>query len=238
MGSRVFVALGFPLLAAIGALGWSGPAHAVGDPVRGATVFQACAACHSTTPGEHLTGPGLAHIWGRKAGTVEGFHRYSDAMKHVDFVWTEDKLDRWLTNPESLIRGTSMTFAGLRERSARQDVIAYLKAVSEGKAPATAQGRGGMMMNMRPSKEDLKKPPPEGRVTALSHCGDTYTVTTADGKDNKVWDFNLRFKTDSSALGPQPGKPVIIGAGMQGDRAFIVFAAPGEISGFIKESCQ
>jgi len=54
------------------------------------------------------------------------------------------------------------------------------------------------------------------------------------GNDNKVWEFNLCFKTDSSDHGPSAGKPVIVGAGMQGDR---VFATPGEISRFITERC-
>jgi cytochrome c len=54
----------------------------------------------------------------------------------------------------------------------------------------------------------------------------------------RVWDFNLRFKTDASAFGPQRGKPVIVGSGMQGDRASIVFSTPGEISGYINESCE
>jgi cytochrome c len=158
-------------------------------------------------------------------------------MKDVDLVWTEATLDQWLSNPDKLIPGTSMTFPGLRESKTRQDVIAYLKAVSEGKAPGQPQQGGGMMMNMQPAKEDLKKAPPQGQVTAISHCRDTYTVKTAEGKVNKVWEFNLRFKTDSSALGPRPGKPVIVGAGMQGDRASVVFAAPSEISTFIRSQC-
>jgi cytochrome c len=115
-------------------------------------------------------------------------------------------------------------------------VIAYLHAVSEGKAPAP-KGRGGGMMNMQSPKENLRKAPPEGQVASITHCKDTYTVKTADGKVNKVWEFNLRFKTDSSNLGPQPGKPVIVGAGMQGDRASVVFTAPSEISRFITEQC-
>lgn len=223
-------------MCALGSLVWSGPASA-GDPARGATLYQACAACHSTQAGEHLTGPSLAKVWQRKAGTVEDFRRYSDAMKRVDIVWNEANLDQWLTNPEAVIPGTSMTFAGMRDPKSREDVIAYLKAVSEGKAPTTAGGRGGMMMNMARAREDLKKAPPAGQVTAISYCGDAYTVKTADGKVEKVWEFNLRFKTDSSELGPRPGKPVVIGAGMQGDRASVVFAAPSEISNFIKESC-
>src|SRR5439155_23463223 len=105
------------------------------------------------------------------------------------------------------------------------------------KEPAGQSKAGGMMMNMQTSKEDLKKAPPQGEVTAINHCGDTHTVKTADGKVNKVWEFNLRFKTDSSELGPRSGKPVIVGAGMQGDRASIVFASPGEISAFIHTDC-
>jgi cytochrome c len=223
-------------LAALSSLAWSATGWCAGDPGRGATLFAACRACHSTTSGEQMTGPSLAKIWRQKAGTVLGFDRYSDAMKHTDIVWNEATLDPWLTDPERFIPGTSMTFPGLREKQSRQDVIAYLQAVSEGKSPAVAKGGGGMM-SMQPAREDLKKAPPEGKVTAITHCRDTYTVKTADGKVNKAWEFNLRFKTDSSALGPAPGKPVIVGAGMQGDRASVVFAKPAEISAFVKESC-
>src|SRR5207245_10086414 len=111
------------------------------------------------------------------------------------------------------------------------------KPMSTGKARNIARTGSGMMMNLQPAKEDLKKAPPQGHVSAISHCGDSYNIRTADGKNNKVWEFNLRFKTDSSDLGPSPGKPVIVGAGMQGDRASVVFAAPSEVSSFIKESC-
>ena len=214
----------------------TGRSFAAGNPARGAKVFQACAACHSVKPGEHMTGPSLARIWNRKAGTAGGFLRYSDAMKRSGIVWNDATLDKWLADPEQYISGNSMTFPGLRESKDREEVVAYLKAVSEGKAPAAEPRRGGMMM--RTDKANLKKASPAGQVVSINHCGDTYTVKTADGKVNKVWEFNLRFKTDSSKDGPSPGKPVIVGAGMQGDRASVVFTAPGEIGGFIKQSCQ
>ena len=201
-------------------------AHAAGDPKRGAQVYRQCMACHSVAAGEQMTGPSLAHIWNRKAGSVEGFLRYSDPMKRADVVWNEATLDKWLANPEKFLPGTTMTFPGLKEGQARQDVVAYLKAVSEGKA---REARG--------NKLDLRKAPPEGQVTAIRHCGDTYTVDTADGKSQKIWEFNLRFKTDTGKLGPAPGKPVVVGAGMQGDRASIVFASPREISESIKQAC-
>lgn len=213
------------------------PAHAAGDPSRGANEFQACASCHSVKPGEQSTGPSLADVWHHKAGTVPGFARYSEAMKKANVVWDLQTLDRWLTDPGAFIPGTSMTFPGLPDAATRQDVIAYLKSVSEGSAPTAARSHGGMTTG-QPSKLNLKQAPPAGQVVSIAHCGDTYTVKTADGKVNKVWEFNLRFKTDSSNVGPQPGKPVIVGAGMQGDRASVVFAKPSEISSFVKDSCR
>jgi len=130
----------------------------------------------------------------------------------------------------------SMTFAGIQNSSAREDIIAYLRNVSEGKAPASPERRGGMMAE--PTRPNLKQAPPEGHVTAVNHCGDGYAIKTANGKVNKVWEFNIRFKTDSSEFGPQRGKPVIVGAGMQGVRASVVFSSPVEISSFVKESCE
>jgi cytochrome c len=212
-------------------------AFAAGDATHGAEVFRQCAACHSTVDGAHMTGPSLAHAWNRKAGTARGFKRYSEALQRSNLTWDETTLDRWLANPDALVAGTTMTFPGLRDARARSDVIAYLQAVAEGKAPKEAPRGSGMMMGMQSSRIDLKRAPIEGRVTAIKHCGDTYSVTTADGKTTKVWEFNLRFKTDSSALGPELGKPVIVGAGMQGDRASVVFSTPPEISRFIAESC-
>jgi cytochrome c len=206
-------------------------AFAAGDAKRGAQVFRQCLACHSSAPGEHLTGPSLAHAFNQKAGSAEGFQRYSDALKRSALVWDEATLDKWLANPARLIPGTSMTFPGIKERQAREDVIVYLKALDEGKAPQPAQG-------MARPKMDLKNAPPAGQVRSITYCGDTYTVETADGKAEKVWEFNLRFKTDASKFGPEPGKPVVIGAGMQGDRAAIVFASPDEISKAIRQACR
>jgi cytochrome c len=209
---------------------------AAGDAKRGAQLFGQCMACHSVTPGEHETGPSLAHVWNHKAATVEGFTRYSDALKAAGITWNEAALDKWLANPAQMVPGTSMAFPGIKEPQARQDVIAYLKAADQGKAPPAAKGGGGMM-GMARQKADLKTAPPAGQVRSIRHCADTYTIETADGKSEKVWEFNLRFKTDSSMLGPAPGKPVIVGAGMQGDRASIVFSSPKEISESIRQAC-
>jgi cytochrome c len=212
-------------------------AIAAGDATRGARLFGQCMACHSVQPGEHQTGPSLAHAFDHKAASNETFARYSDALKHSGLTWNEATLDKWLADPAKLVPGTTMTFPDIKDAQARRDVIALLAAADKGQAPQPAQGRSGMM-GMQRGKPDLKTAPPAGQVRSLKHCGDTYTVETADDRIEKVWEFNLRFKTDSSKLGPAPGKPVVVGAGMQGDRASIVFASPKEISEFIKTECR
>ena len=232
---RVALAAGASAIFALGAPARGASPGAIGDAAAGAVAFQACATCHATAAGEELTGPSLAHVWRRKAGTAAGFDRYSDAMVHSDFVWDEQTLDRWLSDPRSLIPGTTMTFPGLRDRKTREDVIAYLRAVSEGVAPLPP--RGAMATSMQSTRLDLKRAPPASQVVEIGHCKDAYTVTTADGKTRKIWEFNLRFKTDSSKSGPRNGRPVIVGAGMQGDRSSVVFATPAEISTFVRDSC-
>lgn len=74
-------------------------------------------------------------------------------------------------------------------------------------------------------------------MTGITHCRDTYRVTTADGKTRHFWERNLRLKTDSSQDGPQSGSPAIVPAGMMGDRADVIFSAPEEISKLIEARC-
>jgi cytochrome c len=84
---------------------------------------------------------------------------------------------------------------------------------------------------------NLKKLDAEDRVQNIRYCRDTYRVTTADGKTREFWERNLRFKTDSSADGPEENAPAIVDAGMMGDRASVIFATPEEISGFVARGC-
>ncbi len=56
-----------------------------------------------------------------------------------------------------------------------------------------------------------------------------------DGKARDFWERNLRFKTDSSGEGPEKAAPAIVDAGMMGDRADVIFAAPEEISRFVSK---
>jgi len=204
------------------------PVFGAGDAERGARSFSACAACHTVEPDRHLTGPSLARLWGRKAASVESYRRYSDALKRSGLVWDERTLDAWLRNPRKLVPGNTMQFPGLSGEAARADLIAFLRAASEGKAARVPKS---------PALPDLRRASPVSTVAAIRHCGDSYFVTNGNGQTLSFWEFNLRFKTDSSPSGPEPGKPVLVGQGMQGDRAQVVFSTPGEISTFIRERC-
>jgi cytochrome c len=202
-----------------------------GDPARGERYFRACAACHSLTPNHNTTGPSLAGVVGRKAGTLASFQRYSPALKSSDVVWNETTLDAWLTKPDAFIPGSRMTFQGIAEAKIRADIVAYLKQTTTSSRAQLGPGVGA------PGDSDLKKLDPENKVLSITYCPDTYKVNTADGQTQEFWERNLRFKTDSSAIGPDKGVPALFGAGMQGDRASVIFSAPEEIGLFVKRQC-
>jgi cytochrome c len=93
-----------------------------GDPARGEQFFRACAACHSLSANHNMTGPSLAGVFGRKAGALASFQRYSPAMKSSDVTWNEQALNAWLTKPDDFIPGSRMTFQGIGEAQIRADI--------------------------------------------------------------------------------------------------------------------
>jgi cytochrome c len=104
----------------------SGSALAGGDAAAGKKVFKKCKACHALEAGKKKIGPSLHGIFGRKAGSVDGF-KYSKAMKASDVVWDEENLDKYITKPKKFMPGTKMVFAGLKKEAQRANVIAYIK---------------------------------------------------------------------------------------------------------------
>lgn len=214
---------------------------AEGNPARGQRIYGACAACHSLQPDQNMTGPSLADVWNRKAGNLPSFSRYSSALKSANIVWNDKTLDEWIENPQHLVPGNQMTFAGIKEPQPRADLLAFLKqATQPGGAKTAEQNRpaGGMMDMMRTGDvPNLKKLDPAQSVKAITYCKDTYSVTTANGETKKFWERNLRLKTDASVDGPEKNAPALVRAGMMGDRADLIFAAPSEISTFIVGKC-
>jgi cytochrome c len=212
------------------------------DVSLGARAFRACAACHSVEANRNMTGPSLAEVWNRKAGSVSSFSRYSDAMKSSDVIWNDKTLDGYLENPAQFMPGNHMTFPGVPDEKTRKGIIAFLKQTGETSARnlndrQAGQAQMGGMPGMQRAVPNLKVVEASSRIKNITYCHDTFKVTTTDGKTRDFWERNLRFKTDSSEEGPDKDAPAIVNAGMMGDRASIIFSSPEEISRFIVRQC-
>lgn len=99
-------------------------ANAAGDPARGQMLYQSkCTTCHSID----YNGVGPAHkgLFGRKAGSLADYN-YSPALQSSNVIWSEQTLEKWLTNPEKFIPGQKMGFTVPAAKD-RADLIAYLK---------------------------------------------------------------------------------------------------------------
>lgn len=112
---------------------------AVQDMVaRGQRLTAACQACHTFGDGEpNRIGPNLHDVFGRHSASHPGFE-YSDGMKAHNVTWEYDTLDAFLTSPGTVVRGTKMTFAGIRKTDDRVAVIAYLRSISPHNVPLPA----------------------------------------------------------------------------------------------------
>lgn len=103
---------------------------AAADADKGKAMFNQCKACHSLEAGQNKLGPSLHGLFGRKAGTVEGF-RYSKAMTEAGIVWDAAALDAYLADPRGNIPNNRMTFVGLRKPVDRENLIEYLKQATK-----------------------------------------------------------------------------------------------------------
>lgn len=96
------------------------------DAAAGAKAFkQACGVCHAAATSG--VGPALGGVVGRKAGSLAGYaSRYSPAMKAAGFVWTHEKLERYIANPAAVVPGNHMPYAGLHDPAQVDAIVAYL----------------------------------------------------------------------------------------------------------------
>ena len=97
----------------------------MGDPAKGKTIFNRCMVCHSIDAGVNHIGPSLHGVVGRPAGSVPKFS-YSAANKKSGITWTQQKIFDYLKNPQAMVPGTKMSFAGLPKAQDRADVVSYL----------------------------------------------------------------------------------------------------------------
>jgi len=99
---------------------------ALGDAESGAVIFKKCAACHSIKKGgKNKIGPALYNVVGRKVGGLDNY-KYSKALASYDNEWTFEELNGFLKKPSSYLKGTKMSYAGLRKEKDRASIIKYL----------------------------------------------------------------------------------------------------------------
>lgn len=129
---------GMMSLSALVVFGLSVPAAAqapADDPQMklGKRVYLMCRSCHSTeADGRHKVGPNLHGIFGRKAGTADGF-KYSDVVIKSGITWSEETINEWLVKPKNFLPGNKMAFAGVPKEEDRKALIAYLKQETSAK---------------------------------------------------------------------------------------------------------
>lgn len=101
---------------------------ALADAKAGALVFKKCGACHTATEPTNKVGPSLMGVVGRAVATAAGYN-YSPAMKAfaAGKTWDEATLTTYLADPKRLVKGTKMSFVGLKKAEDVANVIAYLK---------------------------------------------------------------------------------------------------------------
>ena len=104
---------------------------ALGDVASGEKIFKKCVACHSINKGgKNKIGPALYNVVGRAVGGVDNY-KYSKTLSSYGKDWTFEELNGYLQKPASYLKGTKMSFAGLRKEKDRASVIKYLNQNSD-----------------------------------------------------------------------------------------------------------
>ncbi|GAB4517555.1 MAG: cytochrome c family protein [Amphiplicatus sp.] len=109
-------------------------APALSGAALGEQEYRACAICHASAPpgtpaGDmRLVGPSLWGVYGQPAARLDGY-AYTKAMREADIVWDEATLDAFIANPQAVVRGTRMSYAGEPDPETRAAIIAYLKTL-------------------------------------------------------------------------------------------------------------
>jgi cytochrome c len=107
----------------------------LGDIASGEKIFKKCAACHSINKGgKNKIGPALYNVVGRAVGGVDDY-KYSKALTSYGKEWTFEELNGFLKKPASYLKGTKMSYAGLRKEKDRASIIKYLNKNGDSPTP-------------------------------------------------------------------------------------------------------
>lgn len=100
-----------------------------GDVKQGKKIFRKCRACHVVDSDKNRVGPSLQGVIGRQIASADGF-KYSKAFQEKDLAWTPENLAQFLTKPGKFIKGTKMSFPGLKKSKDIENVLAYIQSQS------------------------------------------------------------------------------------------------------------
>ena len=101
----------------------------------GAKIFKKCAACHSIAQGGgNKIGPALWSVLGRKAGSASDY-KYSKGMVAYAKAWTFKEMNGFLLKPKDWVKGTKMSFAGLKNPKERAAIILYMNENTDNPLP-------------------------------------------------------------------------------------------------------
>lgn len=107
------------------------------EAARGAKLYRLCSSCHAIgSDARNRVGPHLNGVFGRQAGSIEGF-RYSDGLRRAGvngLNWDYESLDAYIENPKALVSRTRMNFPGMPNETERAELLAYLRQFSDNPA--------------------------------------------------------------------------------------------------------
>ena len=83
-----------------------------------------CGGCHALDRDKE--GPRLGGVYGRAAGAITSF-QYSGPLQKSKNTWTDETLDKWLTDPENLVPDSDMAFH-VESVDERREIISFLKS--------------------------------------------------------------------------------------------------------------
>jgi len=91
-----------------------------------------CSVCHTLSPdGKRRAGPTLFGVFGRMAGTLEGYP-YSKALIDSDIVWDEFTIEKlFAEGPDIVTPGTKMPIQRMRNQQDLIDLVAFLKTATK-----------------------------------------------------------------------------------------------------------
>jgi len=123
-----FKSLTLPVLI-IAVLSFPSLSFSEGDVEKGKKIFKKCRGCHTDyIGGINRPAPNLFGIVGSLAAQKKDYN-YSSGMERAELTWNDATLNEFLMKPKAFIKNTKMTFAGLKDKKQRVDVIAYLKSL-------------------------------------------------------------------------------------------------------------